>query len=70
MMRERRGNPVLFGKETFKVLQLVSGDQGGRAVFNKFKVDTIPWIDDRALLDVDQVGDYDRLIRAYFEFMK
>ena len=70
MMRERRGNPVLFGKETFKVLQMVSGDQGGRAVFNKFKVDTIPWVDDRALLDVDQEGDYDRLIRAYFEFIK
>jgi molybdenum cofactor cytidylyltransferase len=68
MMRERKGNPVLFGKETFKVLQEVSGDQGGRAAFKKFKVDNLPWIDDRALLDVDQVSDYDKLMRAYFDF--
>jgi len=68
MMRERRGNPVLFGKETFEVLQRITGDEGGRAAFNKFKVDTLPWIDDRALLDVDQVSDYDKLIRAYFDF--
>jgi molybdenum cofactor cytidylyltransferase len=68
MMRERRGNPVLFGKETFEILQMVSGDQGGRAAYNKFKVDNLPWIDDRALLDVDQVGDYDRLMQAYFDF--
>ena len=68
MMRERRGNPVLFGKETFGILQMVSGDKGGRAAFNKFKVDTLPWIDDRALLDVDQVSDYDELMRAYFDF--
>jgi molybdenum cofactor cytidylyltransferase len=67
MMRERRGNPVLFGKDTFEILQMVSGDQGGRAAYNKFKVDTLPWIDDRALLDVDQVSDYDRLMRAYFD---
>jgi molybdenum cofactor cytidylyltransferase len=70
MMRERKGNPVLFSKETFKVLQMVSGDQGGRAAFNKFKVDTIPWIDDRDLLDVDQLGDYDRLMRAYFGYTR
>ena len=68
MMRERRGNPVLFGKETFGILQMVSGDKGGRAAFSKFKVDTLPWIDDRALLDVDQVSDYDKLMRDYFDF--
>jgi molybdenum cofactor cytidylyltransferase len=68
MMRERKGNPVLFSKETFEVLQVVSGDKGGRAAFSKFKVDTLPWIDDRALLDVDQVSDYDQLLRAYFDY--
>lgn len=68
MMRERRGNPVLFGNETFEFLRGISGDKGGRAAFNKFKVDTLPWIDDRALMDVDQVSDYDKLRRAYFDF--
>jgi molybdenum cofactor cytidylyltransferase len=69
MMRERKGNPVLFSNETFEVLQVVSGDKGGRAAFNKFKVDTLPWIDDRALLDVDQLSDFDQLTRAYFDFI-
>jgi molybdenum cofactor cytidylyltransferase len=68
MMRERRGNPVLFSKETFEILKAISGDKGGRAAFNKFKVDNLPWIDDRALLDVDQVRDYVQLMRAYFDF--
>jgi molybdenum cofactor cytidylyltransferase len=68
MMRERRGNPVLFGKETFEILKSISGDKGGRAAFNKFKVDNLPWIDDRALLDVDQMSDYVQLMRAYFDF--
>jgi molybdenum cofactor cytidylyltransferase len=69
MMRARRGNPVLFGKETFEVLHRITGDEGGRAAFKKFKVDSLPWLDDRALLDVDQVSDYDKLIGAYFDFI-
>ena len=67
MIRERRGNPVLFGSETFAALSAITGDQGGREVFNQFKVDWLSWIDDRALLDVDQDGDYEKLINAYHE---
>lgn len=68
MTRERRGNPVLFGKETFEALSTVSGDQGGRAVFQTFNVEHIPWIDDRILLDVDQLSDLDMLNERYFVF--
>lgn len=68
MMRERRGNPVLFGSETFEVLRSVHGDKGGRAAFDVFKVDHVPWIDDRCLLDVDQVRDMDTLKVSYFGF--
>lgn len=66
MMRERRGTPVLFGQETFGYLGSVEGDKGGRAAFNAFRVDHVPWVDDRCLLDVDEAGDYEQLIDAYF----
>ena len=61
----RRGNPVLFARETFDALRSVTGDRGGRAVMQQFKVDWLPWVDDRALLDVDQEGDLARLRSAY-----
>ena len=62
----QRGNPVLFSRETFSKLRLVSGDQGGRAVIQQFEVDWLPWVDDRALLDVDKEEDFDLMLRAYF----
>jgi molybdenum cofactor cytidylyltransferase len=67
LMRDGRGNPVLFGRETFAELQKTSGDKGGRAVFNRFNVDHVNWIDDRSGLDVDQEDAYQKLIRAYFD---
>jgi len=67
MMRERRGNPVLFGKETFEVLRSVTGDKGGRGAYHAFKVDQLPWIDDRCLFDVDQAGGIEALKRQYFK---
>lgn len=60
------GNPVLFNKVTFSSLMQVQGDKGGRAVFDKFPVDWLPWIDDRALMDVDQVEDERKLWDAFF----
>ena len=62
----RRANPVLFGRETFEALRGVQGDQGGRGVFNQFKVAWLEWIDERAALDVDDEEAYQRLQRAYF----
>jgi molybdenum cofactor cytidylyltransferase len=66
MTRERRGNPVLFARETFGALEKVRGDQGGRAVFNAFKVDYLPWVDERALLDVDRESDLKNLTEYFF----
>jgi molybdenum cofactor cytidylyltransferase len=62
----RRGNPVLFARETFDALRQVQGDRGGRAVFSQFAVDWLPWADARVLLDVDGEGDYERMMDAYF----
>jgi molybdenum cofactor cytidylyltransferase len=64
----KRGNPVLFGRETFEALMTVTGDRGGRAVFNQFNVEWLPWVDSRIALDVDQPGDEEILYRAYFGF--
>jgi molybdenum cofactor cytidylyltransferase len=62
VLEERRANPVLFDKATFPDLLKLEGDVGGRAIFSKYKVEYIPWHDDRLLLDVDEPEDYQRLV--------
>ena len=66
MVDGQRGNPLLFNREAFPALEKINGDKGGRAVINQFKVDWLPWVDRRILMDVDQMGDYEKLKRAYF----
>lgn len=66
MVDGQRGNPILFDREAYSALAAVTGDKGGRAVINQFEVDWLPWTDERILMDVDQEGDYERLLRAYF----
>jgi molybdenum cofactor cytidylyltransferase len=59
---ERRANPVLFDRDTFTDLAQLQGDVGGRAIFSKYRVEYLPWHDDRLLLDVDTEADYHRLV--------
>lgn len=61
----RRANPVLFGRETFDLLRTIRGDQGGRAVFDRFPVTWVDWADERNALDVDDEAAFARLKRAY-----
>ncbi len=61
-----RANPVLFARETFDALNTVTGDKGGRVVFDRFGSSWLPWIDERITLDVDGGIDYQRLIDSYF----
>jgi molybdenum cofactor cytidylyltransferase len=63
VLEERRANPVLFDRLTFPDLLNLEGDVGGRAIFSKYKVEYIPWHDDRLLLDVDEPKDYQRLVK-------
>ena len=58
----RRGNPVLFDQVTFADLRALSGDTGGRALFSRYPPRWVPWLDDRARLDVDSPEDYRRLL--------
>lgn len=62
MVIDQRANPVLFDASTFKDLAAIEGDVGGRAVFHKYRVEYLPWHDDRLLLDVDTPEMYQRLI--------
>jgi len=66
LVQGQRANPVLFGRETFEALKMVQGDQGGRGVFNQFKVDYLDWVDRRVAFDVDQETDIATLKEAYF----
>jgi molybdenum cofactor cytidylyltransferase len=53
-------NPVLFDRSTFPALLELQGDQGGRAVFERFRIAGIHW-DDSITFDVDTPEDLARL---------
>jgi molybdenum cofactor cytidylyltransferase len=61
VLEERRANPVLFDRRTFADLMQLRGDVGGRAIFDRHKVEYLPWHDDILLFDVDKPEDYQRL---------
>jgi molybdenum cofactor cytidylyltransferase len=56
----RRGNPVLFDRQVFPALHALSGDQGGRSLFERW-----PWqaieADPGEFAEVDRPGDLDKL---------
>ncbi len=57
----RRANPALFDRRTFPSLMDIRGDVGGKAIFSKFQVNSIPWVDESILIDVDTPEDYKNL---------
>ena len=61
VLEERRANPVLFDRDTFPDLMQLTGDVGGRGIFDKHRVEYLPWHDDVLLFDVDKPEDYQRL---------
>ncbi|HEX6035972.1 MAG TPA: selenium cofactor biosynthesis protein YqeC [Anaerolineales bacterium] len=62
MVLDQRANPVLFDRVTFRDLLTLEGDIGGRGIFHKYRVEYLPWHDDRLLLDVDTPEMYQRLL--------
>jgi len=58
----RRANPVLFDRSTFPDLLVLSGDAGGRSLFERYAVEWLPWQDVNILLDVDTPQDYQNLL--------
>jgi len=61
VLEDRRANPVLFDRDTFPDLMQLTGDVGGRGIFDKHRVGYLPWHDDILLLDVDKPEDYQKL---------
>ncbi|MBI2333487.1 MAG: hypothetical protein HYU84_15245, partial [Chloroflexi bacterium] len=61
VLEERRANPVLFDRVAFPDLMQLTGDIGGRGIFDKHKVSFLPWHDDILIFDVDKPEDYERL---------
>lgn len=62
---DKRANPVLFSNKLYAELANLTGDQGGRQIFNKHKIERLDWKDERILLDVDTPEDYKKLKEAY-----
>jgi molybdenum cofactor cytidylyltransferase len=58
----KRGNPVLFDKNTFPGLMRVTGDIGGRSIFSDYPVSWLQYSDESLRLDVDTLEDYQRLL--------
>ncbi len=58
----QRTNPTLFDRRTFPDLMALQGDVGGRALFSKYSITWVPWLDPSLLLDVDTPEDYQKLL--------
>lgn len=58
----RRGNPVLFDRNTFPAFDRLIGDEGARRLMLKYPVELLEWPDERILLDVDSPQDYQTLL--------
>jgi molybdenum cofactor cytidylyltransferase len=63
----QRGNPVLFDRSTFSELLTLTGNQGGREVFDQFSIQFIEWNDPNILVDIDTLDDYLRLKNKWDE---
>jgi len=62
MVDGRRGNPVLFDRQTFSNFADLRGDEGARRLFRRYAVEWVLWHDPAVLLDVDTPQDYQRLL--------
>jgi molybdenum cofactor cytidylyltransferase len=58
----RRANPVLFDRITFPELSLLTGDTGGRVLFDRFRPTWLPWNDSQIFFDIDTPDDYSKFM--------
>jgi molybdenum cofactor cytidylyltransferase len=57
-----RTNPALFDRVTFSDLMKLTGDTGGRVLFDRYPVRWLDWESDSPLEDIDTPDDYQRLM--------
>jgi len=60
----RRGNPILFDRDTFPSFAALEGDMGGRRLLSRYPVSWVPWLDATLNLDVDTPEDYQQLLAS------
>jgi molybdenum cofactor cytidylyltransferase len=58
-----RTSPALFDQELFAPLSQLTGDRGGRFLFERFPPVLVPWKDARLPVDIDTLADYDQARR-------
>lgn len=60
----KRGNPVLFGRELFPLIEGLKGDTGARGILTGHPdmLFSLPVADPKILFDVDTEADYRRLL--------
>lgn len=65
----RRGTPVLFSRHFFPQLAVVTGDEGGRSLIQRYPRDvaTVRVDDPDVLIDVDTPADYEELRESHDE---
>lgn len=59
-------NPVLFDRRCFEDLLKLEGERGGKALFDKYVVERIEWVNPDDLRDIDREEDYEWL-RLWYE---
>ena len=61
----RRGNPVLFGRETFPALAALGDDENARSIFERFagRIVRVPVDDPYIHFDIDTAEDYRKLLQ-------
>ena len=59
---EARGHPIIFGRELFKELNGLKGDEVGQQLIEKYQDDVLWLEDDELQINVNTPEDYDRLI--------
>ena len=64
VFRGKRGNPVIFGRDTFHRLESLDGDCGGRSLFQEYagNILQVPVDDPYIRFDLDTEEDYRRLL--------
>ncbi len=60
----QRTNPVLFDRQTFPALHALTGDSGGRALFDRVPIRWLDWDDPDLLRDIDTPEDYREFIKG------
>jgi CTP:molybdopterin cytidylyltransferase MocA len=55
-------NPALFDRVTFSDLMRLTGDTGGRALFDRYPVHWLDWESELMPEDIDTPDDYQRLM--------